>query len=123
MTSDVLNSIYETLLGGLDDYSIDERGDVGSWIRIACIQGLTSVSKLLISNASSIQSFETYFPPSSYRRAISGILRQGVERLDNVRQEAGDKFMQLLALELPAVNNAIAWEIPGRHILKEIFKE
>jgi hypothetical protein len=122
MSDDVVNSIYETLLGGLDDYSIDERGDVGSWIRIACIQGLTSFSELLISNAKSIPSFDTYFPPSNYHRAIAGILKQGVERLDNVRQEAGESFMRLLVLGLPALDNAISWEIPGLNLLKELFE-
>ncbi|KAF9468537.1 tubulin folding cofactor D C terminal-domain-containing protein [Collybia nuda] len=123
MTSSVINTIYETMLRGLDDYSVDERGDVGSWIRLACIQGLTSFSKLLISNAGNIPSFGTYFPASNFHRAIAGILKQGVERLDNVRQEAGENFVQLISLKPPVVDNGIAWELPGRPLLEEIFKD
>ena len=83
-----MQTILSTLLSGLRDYTIDERGDVGSWIRIACVQGLTSCIEDLFSVAESVSDFADYLPVSSYQQAIAGILKQGVERLDNVRQEA-----------------------------------
>jgi tubulin-specific chaperone D len=122
MSPDIVNSLHSALLNGLEDYSVDERGDVGSWIRLACIQGLTRFSVLLISNASSIPNFDVYFPPMKYQQTVAGILKQGVERLDNLRQEAGECFMQLLDLTLPNVRNSHDWCIPGLSLLKELFQ-
>jgi hypothetical protein len=122
MSPEVVSSIHSALLRGLEDYSVDERGDVGSWIRIACIQGLTRFSELLISNAASIPDFNLYFPPSKYRQTITGILKQGVERLDNVRQEAGECFMRLLNRAVPDGHNGQDWCMPGLPLLKDLFQ-
>ncbi|TFK74799.1 TBCD protein [Pluteus cervinus] len=114
-------SLFEALQRGLEDYTSDERGDVGSWIRMACVQGLTTTSELLISNASMIQGFGSYLPPGRYHDAIAGILKQGVERLDNVRQEAGNCIMRLLRLPLPTIDNSIEWSLPGYALLDKLF--
>lgn len=121
LTPDVVVSFFNALQNGLEDYSMDERGDVGSWIRMACIQGLTSFSEILISNASNIPAFEEYLPESRYQSAIGGILRQGVERLDNVRQEAGECFLRLLRLPRPSVAKAERWDIKGQSLMKQLF--
>ncbi|KAG5648314.1 hypothetical protein DXG03_004886 [Asterophora parasitica] len=121
LSPETVNSLYDALLKGLDDYSTDERGDVGSWIRVACIRSLTTVSELLIRNASSLPALDTYLPPAKYHEAISGILKQGVERLDNVRQTAGECFLMLLELPPPAVNVSDAWLLPGLPTLRELF--
>ena len=91
-----MQTIFGALLSGLEDYTIDERGDVGSWIRIACVQSLTSCIEGLFSIAESVDNFDEYLPLSKYQQAIAGILKQGVERLDNVRQEAGTCISRLL---------------------------
>lgn len=122
MSAETVNNLYDVLTAGLDDYSTDERGDVGSWVRIACIKGLTTFSATLIQNAISIPDFAEYFPPTKFHSAISKILRQGVERLDNVRQVAGESFLELLDLPLPAVNNADTWRLPGMTLLMELFR-
>ena len=109
------------MLNGLDDYTIDERGDVGSWVRMVCIQGLTSVSELLFRDARSIPDFDIYFPPQKYHVAIAGILKQGVERLDNVRQQAGECFMKILTLSVPSVGGGDRWCLPGLTLLHKLF--
>ncbi|KAG6890812.1 hypothetical protein C0995_003245 [Termitomyces sp. Mi166 len=121
LSAGVLTSLFECLLNGLDDYSTDQRGDVGSWIRIACIRSLTTSIEVLMRNARTIAAFHTYLPPSVVHSAISGILKQGVERLDNVRQEAGECFLRLFYTPLPEVQNAASWQLPGSPILKELF--
>ncbi|KAF8073788.1 armadillo-type protein [Lyophyllum atratum] len=122
LTAEVVNSLYDSMLSGLDDYSTDERGDVGSWIRVACIQSLTAFSEILIRKASLIPDFNAYLPPSKLHSAVSGILKQGVERLDNVRQVAGECVVRLLDLPLPAVHNPIQWKLPGMPLLEELFR-
>ncbi|KAG6816304.1 hypothetical protein H0H87_007136 [Tephrocybe sp. NHM501043] len=96
-------------------------GDVGSWIRIACIRSLTTVIEVLVQNARTITVFESYLPPPLFRSAISGILKQGVERLDNVRQEAGASVLRLLYLPFPDVQNPTLWQLPGSSLLKSLF--
>ncbi|KAK0503901.1 TBCD protein [Armillaria luteobubalina] len=121
MSPEVFVSLFDALLNGLEDYTIDERGDVGSWIRMACVRGLTSVSEILISNARTIKRFDDYLTPSKYHLAVIGILKQGVERLDNVRQDAGECILRLLRLPLPDVKDAERWQLPSCGLLVELF--
>ena len=43
--------IYRTLFESVKDYSMDQRGDVGSWCRIAGLKGLYTVSKIAIDSS------------------------------------------------------------------------
>jgi len=115
-------SMFDALLGGLTDYTIDERGDVGSWIRIACIRGLTSFIGTLIDNACNISNFKQYLPSEKYHEAIRGILKQGVERLDNVRQESGECLRRILRLAPPAsVPDPGNWVISNSSFFTQLF--
>lgn len=111
----------DALIDGLTDYTSDERGDVGSWVRVACVKGLASFIQTLFTHASALPEFSNYLPPESYHSAIGGILKQGVERLDNVRQQAGDSFTTLLLLPPPAVDGSSLWRIYGEKRMKELF--
>ena len=113
--------MLESLLAGLKDYTSDERGDVGSWIRVACVRGLASIAEALICNASAIPDFAGYLPVAKYHELVAGILKQGVERLDNVRQQAGEQMIRLLELRLPQVPSADAWNVHGRRLFRELF--
>ncbi|EKM79449.1 hypothetical protein AGABI1DRAFT_120846 [Agaricus bisporus var. burnettii JB137-S8] len=116
----MVQSIIDSLLSGLNDYTIDERGDVGSWVRIACVQGLTSCISDLFAVAASVENFEEYLPLPKYQHAVAGILKQGVERLDNVRQEAGICFSRLLRLP-PVKSGECVWSLPGLSLFEENF--
>ena len=80
----------------LEDYTVNERGDVGSWVRVACIKGLCNIIQALLFDAEFLTtkdmhvSISDYLSVEDYHKAIAGILKQGVERLDNVRQCAGE---------------------------------
>lgn len=122
MTPSLVQIILGTLLSGLDDYTIDERGDVGSWIRVACVQGLTSCIADLVFVSGFIDSFDEYLPLHMYQQAVAGILKQGVERLDNVRQEAGTCITRLLGLP-PVRSVELTWTLPGSSLLEECFSK
>jgi len=94
---------------------------VGSWIRMACIRGLTNFAEVLFPNAATIPDFAECLPASKYHAAVSGILRQGVERLDNVRQTAGEHISRLLVLPLPDVANSEQWRIEGQTLMEDLF--
>ncbi|KAF8208916.1 TBCD protein [Mycena galopus ATCC 62051] len=125
MTAETFNALLDALLKGLEDYTIDERGDVGSWVRIACLRGLTAVCEILMPNAGTVlaTSFDGYFPAAKYHGIVAGVLKQGVERLDNVRQDAGECFQALLRQALPDVRNGNRedWAPKGLPLLRELF--
>jgi hypothetical protein len=112
--------MYDALISGLEDYTTDERGDVGSWVRIASIQGLTSVSVTLLTLAKSENTYIEYIPANLYQKAVAGILKQGVGRLDNVRQYAGESIICLLECPLP-VDDSSPWRFHGEILFKELL--
>lgn len=118
---ETFNSIYGSLVGGLNDYSTDARGDVGSWVRIACIRSLADVTTLIFENSSSISNLRAYFPPSLFQNAVSLILKQAVERLDNVRQVAGECLLKIVNLPSLELSGAESWLLPGLPFLRDLF--
>ena len=100
------------MIKGLDDYTTDARGDVGSWVRIACVRGLAGSAALLLAHAPRLGApFAAYLPAPRFHAAVAGILKQGVERLDNVRQAAGEQ-LRALQLEQPA-QIYFSWRSPS----------
>jgi tubulin-specific chaperone D len=67
--------IWTALTACLDDYTVDSRGDVGSWIRMAACESLVSVFK--------------HSNPKDIDVAIGRMLRLSVEKMDRVRSVAG----------------------------------
>ncbi|KAI0761942.1 TBCD protein [Trametes elegans] len=121
LPADIVCKMINALLDGLRDYTNDERGDVGSWVRMACVKGLASFVQILFAHAASLPDFSEYLPEEQYHAAIGGILKQGVERLDNVRQLAGECFVRLLLLPLPAIAEERRWQIHGEAKIKGLF--
>ncbi|KAH9936306.1 TBCD protein [Fomitopsis serialis] len=117
----VVCQMIDAMQDGLTDYTSDERGDVGSWVRMACVKGLTSFTENLFPEASKLDNFAEYFPPAKYHDAVGGILKQGIERLDNVRQLAGECFTRLLVLPLPVISGAERWQIHGHTLFSTLF--
>lgn len=111
----------DALLEGLTDYTTDERGDVGSWVRISCVLGLSTFVQVLFTHSKSLPKFVEYFPPDKYHAAIGGILKQGVERLDNVRQQTGTQFVKLLRSPLPEVDDKERWKIFRTEMMNDLF--
>ncbi|KAI6166541.1 TBCD protein [Pisolithus thermaeus] len=118
---DTVRALVDALDSGLDDYTTDERGDVGSWIRIACIQGLTSIIETLFVASKNLSNFASILPAHRYHHIMGRVLRQGVERLDNVRQIAGESFTRILRLSLPSVEDAECWRVRGEDLARELF--
>lgn len=118
---EVVRALFDALDSGLDDYTTDERGDVGSWIRIACIQGLASMIGDLFHVSASLPHFADFLPAQRYHHVVGRILRQGVERLDNVRQIAGESFLRILCLSPPSVDESENWRVRGETLMQELF--
>ena len=121
ISPEFMSKCFGVLLDGLKDYTTDERGDVGSWIRCSCVLGLSKFIQILFTHSKSLQNFVEYLPPEKYHAAIGGILKQGVERLDNVRQQTGIQFMKLLRSGPPDVDGRERWKIFGAEMINELF--
>lgn len=71
----------DTIVGGLDDYAVDLRGDVGSWVRSESITSLLSLWPQV---------------PDELRWMIfSKLVRLSVEKLDRLRLQAGEALATL----------------------------
>lgn len=93
---------------------MDERGDVGSWIRMACMRGLAAFIQAAYTSTGACP-----LGPQEFHEGIAGILKQGMERLDNVRHVAGEAFLQIYSLDGRSSNEA--WRLAGEDVVKKCF--
>ncbi|KZS90474.1 TBCD protein [Sistotremastrum niveocremeum HHB9708] len=112
---------YRLHIDGMQDYTIDERGDVGSWIRIACIDGLVSISQLLLQHVPQAAKLLELLPPDMFHEAVGALFKQGVERLDNVRQRVGERFASLIDLSLRLDDLKSRWRISGDQMIQKLL--
>lgn len=89
-----------TLGSALEDYTVDERGDVGSWVRIAAIKSIGNISVAYFESSDLRQtgSLRACLSPDLYLECFAALLKQGSERLDTVRREAGAQISRLLKI-------------------------
>jgi hypothetical protein len=92
--AELLTIVTQAIHTGLTDYTIDERGDVGSLVRL---QALTCVSRLL--------SLELIDQNSNHHQLLqSDVLRLSLEKLDRVRSRAATHRQQNLHHEYTLLN-------------------
>jgi len=74
-----LQAIVFAFTAALSDYSTDQRGDVGSWIRIAALNALERVLPETKRDA---------VPQTMLEEVVRGLVKQAVEKLEPVREAA-----------------------------------
>jgi hypothetical protein len=102
------NRILGAFLLGMNDYSYDSRGDVGSWIRAASIEGINKA--FAMAKHPSIEITE-----SKRHEMIGFVLLSCLEKIDRIRENAGKVLYALLA------DTAI--DIPERNYLETVFSK
>ncbi|TRY90297.1 hypothetical protein DNTS_012375 [Danionella cerebrum] len=102
--------VYEALLGCMNDYSMDSRGDVGGWVRKAAMSSLMDVTLLVVAVAPELLS------PDLIQRMMCCLAQQAAEKIDSFRAHAGTVFLNLLHSTDPSVPH-----IPHREELLSIF--
>ncbi|KDN39687.1 hypothetical protein K437DRAFT_8890 [Tilletiaria anomala UBC 951] len=75
-SKDTILVICTALIGCLEDYTVDQRGDVGSWVRTAAMQSLASIVEGCEARA------QTGYALLDVQRSL---LKQTAERIDSVR--------------------------------------
>ncbi|KAJ3217696.1 hypothetical protein HDU67_007392 [Dinochytrium kinnereticum] len=77
----LLQKILDQLLTSAEDYSTDQRGDVGSWVREACFRAWTQIIPSLVRNGC--------VEMEMCERVVVKLVRHCVEKIDRVREAAG----------------------------------
>ncbi|XP_031269631.1 tubulin-folding cofactor D isoform X1 [Pistacia vera] len=133
----IKNDVMTSLFKALDDYSVDNRGDVGSWVREAAMDGLEKCTYILckrdsisvtrksqgaeslseVPNNAMAQFSErnSFFDANLATSLVGGIVKQAVEKMDKLREVAAKVLQRIL------YNNMIFVPfIPYREKLEEI---
>lgn len=130
----IKNEVMLNLFKALDDYSVDNRGDVGSWVREAAMEGLEtctyilcikdsngkahgveSVSEMPNNDVADNNQVVSFFDANLATNVIGGIAKQAVEKMDKIREAAAKVLQRIL------YNKAIFIPfIPYRENLEEI---
>ncbi|KAL9385616.1 hypothetical protein Peur_022626 [Populus x canadensis] len=130
----IKNEVMLNLFKALDDYSVDNRGDVGSWVREAAMEGLETCTYILCikdsnGKAHDVESVSerpnndvadnnqvvSFFDANLATNVIGGIAKQAVEKMDKIREAAAKVLQRIL------YNKAIFIPfIPYRENLEEI---
>ncbi|RUS22812.1 hypothetical protein BC937DRAFT_86672 [Endogone sp. FLAS-F59071] len=117
--------IISTLLTGLNDYSIDQRGDVGSWVREASMRGLGVLVPLVAKLDLLVTPEDAFLSQATRLDVVAGLLKQSVERIDRTRSCAGRVLHDILYVTRSAEESQgkTEWllEIPGRSVLEEVM--
>lgn len=113
----IKNAVVDCLFKALEDYSVDNRGDVGSWVREAAMEALEKCNyiicrSLTVFTGSGIKMRQAYTLDEGYMsdmqkenslfdsnlaaRLIGGIAKQAVEKIDKVRDIAGRTLQRIL---------------------------
>ncbi|KAL8138024.1 hypothetical protein V2J09_004025 [Rumex salicifolius] len=98
--------VMESLFKALDDYSVDNRGDVGSWVRKAAIDGLERCTYILckdylVESKSAPLTDETVianqlFDVDLATNLVTGLIKQAVEKMDKLREVAANTLQRIL---------------------------
>ena len=78
------SKVWTMLPQCLDDYTVDSRGDVGSWVRIAACESIPATLK--------------HVSQGNVRSTVGKLLRLSVEKMDRVRKAAGQTLCILIPL-------------------------
>lgn len=108
-TQEQFSALQSVLLDGLSNYTNDQRGDVGSWVRASSLRSLEQLIDLYTNTFQSSTLHETNIHPAHPTEAslkldqsfvinhiLSGILRQSLDSIDSIRQLAWQTMSQIL---------------------------
>ncbi|KAG2547953.1 tubulin-folding cofactor D-like [Panicum virgatum] len=129
--------VMRALFTALDDYAVDNRGDVGSWVREAAMDALERCtfilcrrdiaalrtapasgheSELSVMEVNSSSSAHQLFDSGIAQDLVAGIAKQAVEKIDKIREIAIKTLQRILYHE----EHLIPF-IPHRELLEEII--
>ncbi|KYQ91012.1 tubulin folding cofactor D [Tieghemostelium lacteum] len=115
-TRSILYKIWDCLLKSIEDYSIDKRGDIGSWVRELSCQVVFHLVGIISNQPDRISLFITGDLMKQY---VSKLLQLAGEKLDKLRLTV----CKILIHQLWKFNDTLVQLIPHHNELKLIFNE
>ena len=110
MPANTIVQIYQCLLAGFDDYTLDRRGDVGAWVREAAMTSLVDLTFLLL------EADPALVPDICVRDLMPRLAQQANEKIDRTRGLATRLFASVLLKRDPVVPG-----IPAREEVVKLF--
>lgn len=118
----VFDKIINAYFMGLEDYSTDQRGDVGSWVREACMNGFSEVCSLITLLDLNESDCEPWLSDELSIKIFSNLLKQSVERIDKIRSCAGRILLEFLYMKASSGDKEVyLFNLPDREILQSIL--
>ncbi|KAI1315977.1 hypothetical protein EDD11_010559 [Mortierella claussenii] len=99
VSMELSQSILQMYFAGLQDYSIDHRGDVGSWIREASMQGLEVMFPLVARLDHQRKDRPHYLSDQDHAQVLAKLLQQSVEKIDRIRACSAAAMVTILYAE------------------------
>jgi len=103
-------AVVEALLRAMGDYCVDNRGDVGSWVREAAMYGAVEVCAMLGAEGDAGP-----LTPQLVSGVVGALLQNACEKMDRVRAAASVALAALLRARVP--------HIPERTLLESVMLE
>ncbi|GJJ74654.1 tubulin-specific chaperone D [Entomortierella parvispora] len=94
ISKEVSTQILDVYYSGLQDYSIDHRGDVGSWSREASMQGLQTMLPL-VARLDLVEE-NKYLSDEDHAQLLAKLLQQSVEKIDRIRACAATAITKIV---------------------------
>ncbi|KAJ3682191.1 hypothetical protein LUZ60_014764 [Juncus effusus] len=107
----IKTKVFSALFKALEDYAVDNRGDIGSWVRQASMLALEKCTFILCKK-------RDMFDNEIGNRLVGGLLKQAVEKLDKMRDFAAKTLRRILYCRDPFVEF-----MPFREVLEEIVPD
>lgn len=126
ITPQLWQAVLQALVDALSDYTTDQRGDVGSWVRVAAMRGLTTMVAQYkrLFHGGVLQGsvdVQVWLPEELFQAIVAGISKQVMERIDNVRIEAVGHLLSLYCRQ-PDAGEADPGCFPQPHGRKYIMQ-
>lgn len=112
-------AVFQAMLTGLDDYTTDARGDVGSWIRLACLTGLRKLFEFLSKTSS--RSMLEWLDQDLFDAVCAGYCKQMIERIDMVRSHATVECLAIAKLCKESGNTKGQLHFTGSQLFDQLF--
>ncbi|XP_070581206.1 tubulin-specific chaperone D-like [Ptychodera flava] len=107
---DNISDIYDALHVAMKDYTLDSRGDVGTWVREASMTGLYDLT------TQTLRSDPSLITENICKTTLCHLIQQSSEKIDRTRGHAGEILVKLLHFDEPPLPH-----VPHREELMKIF--
>lgn len=83
----MLDRVFKCLFNALQEYTVDNRGDIGAWVREAAMNALFKLITTIPHNL---------LDATKVHAVATGLVQQSVEKIDRTRALAGKLFCSLI---------------------------